>query len=181
MLLPRETLGVQLEEGTSVLDNQVVDDDNNDPDDEESGVVEEVGEDVFLVVDLPCSNHVDNLEPDEQIEDESHVARGVSIDSGLFEDSFVQLFTVDTVLTAREDLAVLLHMDVISVLVELKLLIGLHNQVLTSEEEDEQNDHLEQRHVEDVLTHLAGDNEIILALRHAVQQVITRQLSGKGE
>ena len=109
------------------------------------------------------------------------MARGVSIDSGLFEDSFVQLFTVDTVLTAREDLAVLLHMDLFSVIVELKLLIGLHNQVFTSEEEDEQNDHLEQRHVEDVLTHLAGDHKIVFALRHTVKKVITRQFCGKGE
>lgn len=53
--------------------------------------------------------------------------------------------------------------------------------MLTGEEEDEEDDHLEERHVEDVLAHLARDNEVVLALRHAVQKLGAGQLSGEGQ
>ena len=102
---------MQLEEGTSVLDNQVVDNNNDDPDDEESWVSEEVGENVQLIMDLPCGNHVDNLQPDEKVEDESHVARGISINSISLQNCFVEWLAVNTVLTAWEDHTVVLHVD----------------------------------------------------------------------
>ena len=83
MLLPRETLGVEREEGTSELNDQEVDSDNNYPDDKEHRVVEEALAEVNLIMDLPGGNHVDDLEPDEEVEDEGHVSGRVIIVSFL--------------------------------------------------------------------------------------------------
>lgn len=65
---------MQREESTGVLNNEEVDDNDNNPDDQESDVVEETVADVLLVMNLPGGNHVNDLEPDEQVEDESHMA-----------------------------------------------------------------------------------------------------------
>ena len=73
VLLPGLACGMKREELSSVLDNKEVDNDNDNPDDEESNVVKETLANVNLVMDLPCGDHVDDLKPDEQVEDESHV------------------------------------------------------------------------------------------------------------
>ena len=64
---------MQREEGASELDNQEIDHYDDHPDDEECRVCKEAIAEVELVVDLAGSNHVDDLEPDKQIEDERHV------------------------------------------------------------------------------------------------------------
>ena len=79
MLLPRESIGVKTEEVTSVLDDQEVDDNDDNPNDEEGNVVEEALADVDLVVDFSGGEHVDNLKPDEQVEDEGHVTGRITI------------------------------------------------------------------------------------------------------
>lgn len=67
----------------SVLDDQEVDGHDDDPDNEEHRVIEEASADVKFVVDLSSSDHVDNLEPDEQVKDEGHVTGGIFVSSGL--------------------------------------------------------------------------------------------------
>ena len=66
----------------SVLDDEEVDDHDDDPDNEEHRVIPEVFADVKFVVDLSSSDHVDNLEPDEQVKDEGHVTGGIFVSSG---------------------------------------------------------------------------------------------------
>lgn len=70
---------MKTEEVASVLDDQEVDDNDDNPNDEESNVVEEALADVDLVVDLSGGKHVDNLEPDEQVENEGHVTGRITI------------------------------------------------------------------------------------------------------
>ena len=65
----------------SVLDDEEVDDHDDDPDNEEHRVIPEVFADVKFVVDLSSSDHVDNLEPDEQVKDEGHVTGGILVSS----------------------------------------------------------------------------------------------------
>lgn len=77
MLLPVETIGVEREECTSELDNHEVDANDGEPDEKEGGVGKEAVAKVKLVVNLPSSDHVDNLKPDEEVKDEGHVARAV--------------------------------------------------------------------------------------------------------
>ena len=64
---------MQREERSSVLNDKEVDHNDDNPDHEEGWVVKEATADIDLVVDLPRSNHVNDLEPDEQVEDEGHV------------------------------------------------------------------------------------------------------------
>jgi len=73
---------MKAEEVASVLDDQEVDGHDDDPDNEEHRVIEEAFADVKFVVDLSSSDHVDNLEPDEQVKDEGHVTGGIFVSSG---------------------------------------------------------------------------------------------------
>lgn len=72
---------MKAEEVASVLDDQEVDGHDDDPDNEEHRVIEEASADVKFVVDLSSSDHVDNLEPDEQVKDEGHVTGGIFVSS----------------------------------------------------------------------------------------------------
>jgi len=74
---------MKAEEVASVLDDEEVDDHDDDPDNEEHSVIEEAFADVKFVVDLSSSDHVDNLEPDEQVKDEGHVTGGIFVSSWL--------------------------------------------------------------------------------------------------
>ena len=131
---------MQREEGASVLDNAEVDSNDDEPDNDEGGVGEEVLAQVQLVVNLPSSDHVDNLEPDEKVEDEGHVAGGVTIDHGKINDSIVEIVTVKLKEAAGEHIGVIgvslvAHKN--SQIVESVLLLRLGDHVLTTEEEDE--------------------------------------------
>jgi len=88
-------------------------------------------------MDLPSSNHVNDLEPDEEVEDEGHVSGRISVIS--FLNKLVKRITVYLVESAREDHLVILdvHSDYWVPLVETELYIGLGDHVLTTEEEDE--------------------------------------------
>ena len=101
MLFPRKTLGVELEEGTSELNDQEVDSNDDHPDDNEGRIIEEPSAEVELIMDLPGTNHVDDLEPNEEIEDEGHVARGVTVVGVL--DNHVKFVTIQLVESTRED------------------------------------------------------------------------------
>ena len=70
---------MQLEELASVLDDQEVNGDNSHPDAHESSVCQEVITDVELIVDLSGGYHVHDLQPDEKVEDESQVARILTV------------------------------------------------------------------------------------------------------
>ena len=172
---------MEREEGTGELNDQEVDSDNNYPDDEEHRVVEEALAEVNLIMDLPGGNHVDNLEPDEEVKDEGHVSGRVIIVSILHD--LVKRITIQLVKSTREDHLVILdvHVDNGVVLVEAELLVGLGDHVLTTEEEDEEDDHLEEGHVEDVLGHLAGHYEVILDLGWAQQELRLGELGGEGK
>ena len=74
MLLPRLASRMQGEELSSELDDQEVQDDDNKPDAYESWVCPEVFAEVELIVDLSGGYHVGDLQPDEQVKDESQVA-----------------------------------------------------------------------------------------------------------
>lgn len=188
MLNRGETFWVQMEEGASELDDQEVDDNDDDPDDEEHGVREEVFADVDFVVDLPSGDHVHNLEPDEEVEDEGHMTRIISINGITLVNHLVKVVSIDLVEPAGEHHVVDLDVSTwdfqsaaLSVLGEAQLLIRLRNHVFSAEEENKQDYHLEERHVDDVLGHLAGDDEVILVLRIAQQQGVTGLLSGEGQ
>ena len=137
MLFPSKTLGVEREEGTSELNDEEVDSNDDYPDDEEHRVVEEAIADVLLVMDLSGGNHVNNLEPDEEVEDEGHVAGRVIIIG--FLHKLVKRITVNVVKSAWEDhFAVLdVHIDKRVPLVETEFFIRLGDHVLTTKEEDE--------------------------------------------
>jgi hypothetical protein len=70
---------VKLEEGASVLDNAEIHSNDDQPDDQEGRVGEEAVAEVLFVVDLSGGDHVDDLEPDEQVEDEGHVSGSMTV------------------------------------------------------------------------------------------------------
>jgi len=70
-----------MEEVAAELNDEEVDSNDDNPDKDETGVAKEVFEDVNFIVDLSGNNHVDNLKPDEQVEDEGHVTGSVTISS----------------------------------------------------------------------------------------------------
>ena len=181
MLFESETIGMQREESSSELNDQEVDHDDQNPDDQESGISEESIANVELVMDLSSGKHVNNLEPDEQVEDKCHVTGRIAINSWQFNDLLVKLVTVNLEKSSWEDVIVLLHADRFSVLVESEFLIRLGDHVLTSKEEDEEYNHLEERHVEDVFGHLTGDNKVISDLRGSFKEFWARQFSREGE
>jgi len=58
-------------------------DHNDDPDPNEKHVLAKASEHVQFIVDLPRADQVEDLEAHEQVEDESHVARGSCISEWL--------------------------------------------------------------------------------------------------
>ncbi len=172
---------MQGEERSSVLDDQEVDGNDKNPDDEEGRVGEETVADVELIMDLSSGKHVDDLEPDEQVEDKGHVSAGVTIDTWRIFELLVELVTVDPVKSSREHIIAWFIAEIFSVLVESEILIRLGDEVLTSKEEDKEHDHLENGHVQDVLGHLTRDNEIVLDLRRSFEELWARQLGSKGK
>lgn len=175
---------MEREEGARVLDDKEVDTHNDDPNDEEHGVAEETIENVFLVVDLLRSNHVNDLEPDKQVENEGHVARIILINKLCVLNRLVELITIDLVKTTGEDALVIevyFQANKWSQLLEAKLFDGLRDHVLTSEQEDEEDDHLEERHVQDVLGHLSRDYEVVSDLGWSLKKVGSWQFSGESK
>jgi len=173
-----------MEEVTSELNDEEVDSNNDNPDKDESGVAEEVFEDVNFIVDLSGSNHVDNLEPDEQVEDEGHVTGSVTVGSkygSIVVDLLVKFITIKEVLSTWEDHIILNDIQFLSPEGEAELLLRLRDHVFTTEKEDEKNNHLEEGHVDNVLGHLARDDKVILVLRRAVKKIILGEFSGKSE
>lgn len=105
MLFPRLAIRVQGEEGASVLDNAEVHRNDDHPDDQEGRVGPETVADVQFVVNLSGGDHVDDLEPDEQVEDEGHVSGRITINFCV-NDRVVEVRTVELVESSREDLCV---------------------------------------------------------------------------
>lgn len=135
MLFPRLACRVQGEEFASELDDQEIQDDDNSPDAQESWVAPEVLANVEFIVDLPGGYHVDDLQPDEQVEDESQVAR-ILIVSVVLLNRNVEGVSADSEKSAREHFVVGLPIGVTkraSLDVETKLHIGLINHKFTSE------------------------------------------------
>lgn len=133
MLLPGLTSWMQREELASVLDDQEVDDDDDDPDDQEGRVVKETIAEVLFVMNLPGGNHINDLEPDEKVEDEGHVSARVSTnvsviltvillaifalwESLILVNFLVEFVSVDVVTTAGEDEFAIIQIDHPSVL-----------------------------------------------------------------
>ena len=159
---------MQGEELAGELDDQEVQDDYDKPDDEEGWVAPEVFADVDLIVNFSGGYHIDDLQPDEQVEDESKVTR-IIIAYKPSDKRKVKLISVDSVLSARENFVVGLPIRVAKqapLFVETKILVGFRNNIFTSEEENEKNSHLEDRHPYDVLTHFTSYNEVSFFQRH---------------
>lgn len=91
--MPVETIGVKGEECTGELDDHEVDANDGNPDEKEGGVSKKALADVKLVVNLSSGDHVDNLEPDEEVEDEGHMARAVDSNkvSALFKSGVIEV------------------------------------------------------------------------------------------
>ena len=163
MLLPVETIGVKGEECTGELDDHEVDANDGNPDEKEGGVSKKALADVKLVVNLSSGDHVDNLEPDEEVEDEGHMARAVDSNkvsalckSGvrgvkfvvrqlLVPNAKVKLCSVEAVTATWDNVIAVsvVHERSYCSAVETMFFV-LPDQVLTTEEENEQNDHLEE-------------------------------------
>ena len=183
------------EEGAGELNDEEVHSDDNDPDDEEGWVVKETSAEVLLVMDLPCGDHVDDLQPNEEVEDESHVTASVSIDihvlsafslfsitNIIFNDCLIELITVEFVAAAWEYVVAVVEADLFTVItVVTEHLVGLWDHVLAAEEEDEKHNHLVKRHPNDVLGHLSRHNEVCLALGRALEEVRLGELSGESQ
>lgn len=109
-------------------------------------------------MDLPGGDHVDNLEPDEEVEDEGHVA-GVVLADNVFElvgvvDGSVERVAIEAEFTAWDDkiaafgahggtdVTAKSAVGLDTAIAEFH--IGLRDHVLTAEEEDEKDDHLEE-------------------------------------
>jgi hypothetical protein len=78
--------------------------------------------------------------------------------------------SIDSIKSTRENFVVGLPIGVAkstSLDVETKSLVGLRNHIFTAKQENEKNCHLEERHVYNVLSHLAGNNEVVFLQRHA--------------
>ena len=151
------------------LDDQEVNDNDNRPDAPESWISPEVFADVQLIVYFSGGYHVYNLQPDEQVEDESQVTRILTV-SILFLDRMIKGLSIDSIKSTRENFVVGLPIGVAkstSLDVETKSFVGLRNHIFTAKQENEENCHLEERHVYNVLSHLAGDNEVVFLQRHA--------------
>ena len=190
---------MQREESSSVLNDKEVDHNDDNPDDEEGWVVKEATADVDLVVDLPRSNHVNDLEPDEQVEDEGHMTARVS--SGVFvfvaicpltvlafgvgvevNDLFIKFITIDSIQSTREyKIAVFKvdHLTIFSVVTES--FVGFRDHVLTTEQEDKENDHLEDGHPQDVLGHLARYDEVLFDLWWTVEEFRLGELGSQSQ
>ena len=187
---------MQGEERARELNDEEVHNDDDDPDNEEGWVVEEASADVLLVMDLPCGDHVDDLEPNEEVKDEGHVTASVSIDVRvlwavcaittlgciLLVNLLIEFVTVEFVAATGEYEVTVIDADLSAVeTVVTEHLVGLRDHVLTTEEEDEKNDHLVERHPNDVLGHLARDNEVFLDLRRALEEIRLGKLSGESQ
>jgi len=174
-----------MEEVTSELDNEEVDNNNDNPDQDESRVFKEAVAKVDFVMDLSGGNHVDNLKPDEQVEDEGHVTGGVTISTTCcficVLNTLVKLVTVDLIKSTREDHIVFNNIQLLSPGGEAECLVRLRDHVLTTEEEDEKNDHLVDRHPENVLGHLARNDKVVLVLRRAIKKGVLGEISSKSE
>jgi len=125
---------VQGEELASELDDQEVQDDDNKPNAYESWVCPEVFAEVELIVDLSGGYHVGDLQPDEQVEDESQVAR-ILVVSILLLNRRVKGFSVDREKSTRENHFVGLPISVaksFSLFVEKKIHVGLRDHIFAS-------------------------------------------------
>jgi hypothetical protein len=188
---------MQGEERARELNDEEVHNDNDDPDNEEGWVVEEASADVLLVMDLPCGDHVDDLEPNEEVEDEGHVTarvstyvrvlgafylRVITVNQICVVNLFIKLIAVEFVASTGEYVFTVIDADCFTVYtVVTEHLIGLRDHVFTTEEEDEKNDHLIERHPDDVLGHLARDNEVLLDLGRALEEVRLGKLSRESQ
>ena len=74
-------------------------------------MVEDALADVDLIVDFSCGNHVKYLQPNKEVEDESHMARTVSIYVLQVDDFLVELVPINLVKSTWEDLIVFFHTD----------------------------------------------------------------------
>jgi len=174
---------MQGEELASELNDQEVNDNDNHPDAQESWISPEVFADVELIVDFSGGYHVYNLQPDKQVEDESQVARILTV-SILLLDRMIKGLSIDSIKSTRENFVVGLPIGVAkstSLDVETKSLVGLRNHIFTAKQENEKNCHLEERHVYNVLSHLAGNNEVVFLHRHAEKNFGLRKLGCKSQ
>jgi len=183
MLLPGLSSGVEREERASILNDKEVDHDNDYPDDQEGWIVEEALANVQLVMNLSGSNHVNDLKPDEQIEDECHMATGVSTDVNILTTTiwigvfvvcvanfhvfhfFIKFITIDFIQSTREYKFAVIKANFLAIFaVVTENFVGFRNHVFTTEEEDKENDHLEDGHPNDVLCHLTRHDEVFFDL-----------------
>ena len=195
MHLPGLTGWVQGEERACELNDEEVHSDDDDPDNKEGWVVKETSANVLLVMDLPCGDHVDDLEPNEEVEDKGHVTASVS--TGVLVlgavcpctiftfrvcieivNRLIQLISVDFVEATGEYEFTVIDADQFAVFtIVTEHLVGLRDHVFTTEEEDEKNDHLIDRHPNDMLGHLARNNEVLLDLGRAFEEIRLGKLS----
>lgn len=140
-------------------------------------------EDVKLVVDLSCAEHVEDLHHDKTGEDESHVAGR----TGLILDLFVEKGTVPVIRSAgvnvgREDhVAILIFVLVLEVGVPVEVLLGLGDELISVEEEEEQAEGLPEGLTEDVLNHLTGHDVIVSVLRGSFEESWCGEFSGQSK
>mmetsp|Transcript_41235 Transcript_41235/g.62745 ORF Transcript_41235/g.62745 Transcript_41235/m.62745 type:complete len:202 (-) Transcript_41235:1946-2551(-) len=166
-------------------DDKDLTDDDNEPHRDEHGVGEDALEDVDLIVDLTRSQHVEDLEEHEQVEDNGKVAGGGHRGKGL-----VDWFTVKALHHSVEDGVV--FDEPVVVLGNRMFTHGLtddvvggvsvlENELVSGEHHYEQNSSLEQRLAQDVLHHLVGDDVLLLPIGGSLQQIVLRDLGGQGQ
>jgi hypothetical protein len=74
-LVTSKSLLMHFEDSTCELDHDVLTKSDDNPNDDEQWVVQNTCEDVELIVDLSGADHVENLEPHEDVENGGHVSR----------------------------------------------------------------------------------------------------------
>jgi hypothetical protein len=178
-LLPRE--GFNLEDEVGELDDDDLEAEDNGPHSEEHEVVEEASEDVPLVMDLARADHVHNLHEHEQVEEEGEVLGEATWEhevrligtaklssEGIVLLGVQKLSAGDDIVSpdGRATLPVLEERGAIPVLcaagvdpgtilrpVESSEYIGLKDEVLSEERDDNEDDGLPDGAVLDVLDH----------------------------
>ncbi len=131
-----------------------MDGDDHEPDGVEHAVAEEALEDVLLVVDLSGSDHVCDLHEHEDCEDDGVVTRHANVGSVLQP----QGLPTESELSSRVNHAV-----------EIRFIARLfRNKVFSSKDDSEDDNRMEDSHVEDVLNHLSRDDVLISSLRRSL-------------
>mmetsp|Transcript_41237 Transcript_41237/g.62755 ORF Transcript_41237/g.62755 Transcript_41237/m.62755 type:complete len:204 (-) Transcript_41237:1946-2557(-) len=168
-------------------DDKDLTDDDNEPHRDEHGVGEDALEDVDLIVDLTRSQHVEDLEEHEQVEDNGKVAGGGHRGKGL-----VDWFTVKALHHSVEDGVVVFEPSPVTLDGVVSQFFGARDQVafgvhvffyeeMACEDDSEEHECLEETLSQDVLDHPLRNDVLLLSVGRSLEQVVLGLLSGEGQ